>query len=421
MMLTPESSIAIIGSGIAGLTVADGLHPHCNITVYEAESWVGGHTHTVDVEDGTERLAVDTGFIVCNDWTYPNFLALLRKHGLKTQDSNMSFSVGDERSGLEYNGTNLNSLFAQRRNLLSIGFFGMIADILRFNRAAPKILQDPLRNPTLGEWLQEHRYGARFIDHYIVPMGRSIWSVRKEALLGFPARFFVEFFQRHGFLNIDNRPVWQVIPGGSANYVKAITAPFRDRIRTGLAVRQVARHENGVTLTLADGTDHRHDAVIIATHADSALALLRDPSPQESALLSAFPFESNDVVLHTDESLLPKTPLARAAWNFLIRKGEDRGCSLTYDMNVLQSLRSKRRYLVSLNLTDRIDPKTILGRWNYAHPVYTPAAVAAQAEHTTISGQRNTYYAGAYWRYGFHEDGVVSGLRVLEQLGVLNT
>ena len=417
-MLTPQSSIAIIGSGIAGLTVADGLHPHCNITVYEAESWVGGHTHTVTVDDGGEHLAIDTGFIVCNDWTYPNFLSLLRKHGLTTQDSNMSFSVSDERSGLEYNGTNLNSLFAQRRNLLSPGFFGMLADILRFNRTAPLLLQDPLANPTLGDWLHQHRYGHRFIDHYIVPMGRSIWSVRKEALLGFPARFFVEFFKRHGFLNIDNRPVWQVIPGGSATYVNAITAPFRDRIRTGVAVVHLERHDQGVSLTLADGTVQHHDAVVMATHADSALAMLKDPSPQEETLLGEFPFENNDVVLHTDERLLPTIPLARAAWNFLIRKGEDQGCSLTYDMNTLQSLRSQKRYLVSLNLTDRIDPQTVIGRWTYAHPVYTPGAVAAQSQHDKISGQRNTYYAGAYWRYGFHEEGVVSGLRVLEQLGV---
>lgn len=417
-MPSQTTSIAIIGSGIAGLTVADGLHPQHDITVYEAESWVGGHTHTVEVDDGGERLAIDTGFIVCNDWTYPNFLALLKKHGLTTQDSNMSFSVCDERDGLEYNGADLNSLFAQRRNLLSPRFLGMILDILRFNRAAPGLLQDPHANPTLGEWLRRNRYGHSFIDHYIVPMGRSIWSARKEALLGFPARFFVDFFQRHGFLNIDNRPVWQVIPGGSSTYVKVLTQSFRDRIRTGVAVEQIERHERGVSLRLADGTLHHHDAVVIATHADSALSMLKDPSHDEQTLLSAFRFEPNDVVLHTDERLLPRVPLARAAWNFRIRQGEDRGCSLTYDMNVLQSLQAKQRYLVSLNLTDRIDPTTILGRWNYAHPIYTPQAVAAQGQHDRISGHRHTYYAGAYWRYGFHEDGVVSGLRVLQQLGV---
>ena len=212
--------------------------------------------------------------------------------------------------------------------------------------------------------------------------------------------------------------MWQVIPGGSANYVRVLTQPFRDKIRTGVAVEQIERHARGVSLRLADGSTHHHDAVVIATHADSALSLLKDPSPEEQTLLNAFRFEPNDVVLHTDERLLPRVPAARAARNFRIRQGADRGCSLTYDMNVLQSLHAKRRYLVSLNLTDLIDPTTILGRWNYAHPIYTPQAVAAQGQIDQISGHRNTYYAGAYWRYGFHEDGVVSGLRVLRQLGV---
>ncbi len=417
-MTQSSRSIAIIGSGIAGLTVAEGLHRHRPITVYESEAWIGGHTHTVDVQEADRVVSVDTGFIVCNEWTYPNFLALLARYGINTQNSNMSFAVSDECTGLEYNGTNLNTLFAQRRNVFSPGFLGMIADILRFNRAAPALLEEPGPGPTLGEWLSQHRYGRRFLEHYIVPMGRSIWSAQKDALLGFPARFFVDFFQRHGFLNIDNRPVWQVVPGGSSRYVEIITAAFRDRIRTSTPIQSITRDADGVTVVLGDGTAVQHDAVVIATHADSALKLLGDASAEERALLGAFPFEPNDVVLHTDQRLLPTVPLARAAWNFQIRADRDTGCSLTYDMNVLQSLNSAQRYLVSLNLTDRIDPAKILGRWNYAHPVYTPAAVAAQARHTEISGQRNTYYAGAYWRYGFHEDGVVSGLSVLDQLGI---
>jgi predicted NAD/FAD-binding protein len=414
-MTASRPSIAVVGSGIAGLTVAEGLYRDHDVTVYEAEAWVGGHTHTVDIDEDGQTIAVDTGFIVCNEWTYPNFLALLARYGVSTQNSNMSFSVRDERSGLEYNGTNVNTLFAQRRNAVSPRFLGMIADILRFNRAAPTVLLGPEPGPTLGDWLRDRNYGQRFIDHYILPMGRSIWSAGAEAILNFPARFFVDFFQRHGFLNIDNRPVWQAIPGGSSRYVEAITAGFRERIRVNTPVQRIERTATGVLMYLPHGEAVRHDAVVLATHADTALRLLGDPSSDETELLGAFPFESNDVILHTDERLLPRTPLARAAWNYQIRSDRDTGCSLTYDMNILQSLHCRRRYLVSLNLSDRIDPNTVLGRWNYAHPVYTPAAVAAQARHSLISGVRQTYYAGAYWRYGFHEDGVVSGLRVLEQ------
>lgn len=409
-------SIGIVGSGIAALTVAEGLYKDAAITVYEAEDWVGGHTHTVSVSEGDRTVSIDTGFIVCNDWTYPNFLALLARHGVATQDSHMSFSVCDERRGLEYNGTDLNRLFAQRKNLVSPGFLAMIADILRFNRAAPGVLKGPNPGPTLGEWLSANRYGRRFIDHYIVPMGRSIWSARADALLGFPVRFFVDFFQRHGFLNIDNRPVWQAIAGGSRRYVEAVTAPFAQRIRLRTPVQRIFRDGDRVRLLLPDGEIAHHDAVVVATHADTALGLLGDPSPAENDVLGAFPFEPNDVILHTDARVLPKRSLAQAAWNYRIVDDAAGACTLTYDMNVLQSLDSARRYLVSLNLAHRIDPATVLGRWSYSHPVYTPAAVAAQARHAEISGTRRTYFAGAYWRYGFHEDGVVSGLSVLDQL-----
>jgi predicted NAD/FAD-binding protein len=417
-MTDSSATIAIIGSGIAGLTVAAGLHGRRDFIIYEAQDWIGGHTHTVEVEEDGHKIGIDTGFIVCNEWTYPNFLALLARHGITTQRSDMSFSVCDEHIGLEYNGTNLDTLFAQRRNMISPGFLGMIYDILKFNRSAPSLLTESYSDLTLGEWLKNHGYGQRFINHYIVPMGRSIWSAREDALLKFPVRFFVDFFHRHGFLNINNRPIWQVIPGGSSSYVRAITARFRDRILTGKAVQSIHRLNTGVSLLLADGTLHQHTEVVIATHADSALAILQDPTDAERAVLGAFPFEANDVTLHTDVRQLPTRARARAAWNFRIRGDRDTGCSLTYDMNVLQSLKTKRRYLVSLNLTDRIDPSAILGRWNYDHPVYTPAAVAAQSRHDDISGQRHTYYAGAYWRYGFHEDGVVSGLRVLDQMGI---
>jgi len=407
-------SVAIVGSGVAGLTVAAGLHPDHDITVYESADYVGGHTHTVDVDDEGTPVAVDTGFIVCNDWTYPNFLAMLARLGVATQPSNMSFSLQHEGTGLEYNGTSLNALFAQRSNLVSPSFLRMLVQILRFNRAAPAHLAHGDPSETLGAWLAREGYGRTFIEQYIVPLGRSIWSAEAEPLLGFPARFFIDFFQRHGFLNIDNRPQWRTVTGGSREYVRALTAPFASRVRTRTPVESIRRLPDEVIVRTRQGDVAHHDAVVIACHADTALALLSDPGQLERDLLACFPFQANDAILHTDARLLPRAPLARAAWNYHVRTRAHHGCAITYDMNVLQSLATRRRYLVSLNLEDRIDPARILGRYSYDHPVYTPAGVAAQARHAEISGQRRTFYCGAYWRYGFHEDGVVSGLAALE-------
>ena len=409
-------SIAIIGSGIAGLTVADGLCSDYDIEIYEAASWIGGHTHTVDVEDAGRTLAIDTGFIVCNDWTYPNFLALLKKLDVPLQSSNMSFSVQDERSGLEYSGTNLNTLFAQRRNLTSPTFIRMLSDVLRFNSAAPRFLQQQNDQITLGDWLSAHRYSQRFIDLYISPMGQSIWSADKEAILGFPARFFIDFFSRHGFLSINNRPQWRVVVGGSREYVRALVKPFQKHVHTSTPIAAVTRSSNEVVLRTKDGSSRTFDAVVIACHADSALNLLTDPTATERELLGKFPYQQNEAVLHTDHTLLPCLPRARAAWNYHAREGNEKRCAITYDMNILQSLNTNTKYLVSLNIADRIAPESILARYEYAHPVYTLDGIAAQHRHSDISGHNNTFYCGAYWRHGFHEDGVVSGLNVLTQL-----
>jgi predicted NAD/FAD-binding protein len=408
--------IAIIGSGIAGLTVAQGLHPTHTITVYEASDWIGGHTHTVTVDDGATEVAIDTGFIVCNDWTYPEFLAMLSRLGVATQPSNMSFSLQNERTGLEYNGTNLNALFAQRRNLASPSFLAMLLDILRFNARSPAFLGTGDEHTCLGEWLRRERYGRPFIEHYIVPLGRSIWSASEASVLGCPAYFFIDFFERHGFLKINNRPQWRAVRGGSARYVDALTAPFKERILTQTPVTSVRREEHRVLVRTGIGEVHEHDAVVFACHADTALALLDDPSVAERDLLGSFPFQANEVILHTDTSLLPKAPLARAAWNYHLRTHDTPGCAITYDMNILQALKTRRPYLVSLNMGDRITPSKILGHFKYDHPVYTPAGVAAQKRHGQISGLQRTFYCGAYWRYGFHEVGVVSGLTALAQL-----
>ncbi len=407
-------TIAIIGSGIAGLTVAAALHPQHAITVYESAGWIGGHSNTVDVEERGRRLAIDTGFIVCNDRTYPNFLKLLDRLGVATQASAMSFGLQHEVSGLEYSGSTLGTLFAQRRNLLSPSFLGMLVDILRFNAAARRSLEATDDGATLGEWLAERGYGRALIDHYLVPMGRAIWSAEAGALLGFPARFFIEFFTRHGLLSLDDRPEWRTVVGGSRQYVTALVAPFRARIRLATPVTAVARLTNGIALTLGGGATARHDAVVFACHADTALALLADPSAPEREILGSFPFQANEALLHTDERVLPRNPRARAAWNYHLRRDPHAGCAITYDMNLLQSFTSERRYFVSLNLGDRIDPARVLASFSYAHPVYTPAGVAAQRRHAEISGVRRTFYCGAYWRHGFHEDGVVSALAALE-------
>ncbi len=327
----------------------------------------------------------------------------------------MSFSLQDERTGLEYNGTSVNSLFAQRRNLVRPSFLKMIVEILRFNREAPRFLDANDETTTLGEFLRDGRYSRPFVEQYVVPMGRAIWSAEEEALLGFPARFFIEFFKKHGFLNVDDRPQWYAVTGGSREYVRALTAPFRDRIRTNAPVEHVRRLPHEVQVRTRDGRVEHHDAVVFACHSDQALAMLGDASPEEREILLAFPYQKNVATLHTDARVLPKVPLARAAWNYHLRVDPHVGCAVTYDMNVLQSLATKRRYLVSLNLEDRIDPATTLATFEYDHPVYTPAGVAAQKRHAEISGVRRTFYCGAYWRYGFHEDGVVSGLTVVEQ------
>jgi len=407
--------VAVVGSGIAGLTAAAGLAGRHEITVFEASSWIGGHTNTVDVDEDGRRVAVDTGFIVFNDRTYPNFVTMLDRLGVPWQRSDMSFSLQCERTGLEYNGTSLNALFAQRRNLFRPSFLHMIREILRFNREAPDFLDTGDETTTLGEWLAANRYGRTFVEHYVVPMGRAIWSAEEDAMLGFPARFFIDFFHRHGFLTVDDRPQWKTVSGGSREYVRRLVAPFADRIRTSSPVVAVRRMPHEVVVRTAGGEVGHFDAVVFACHSDQALAMLEDPSAAEREILGAFPYAPNEAILHTDETLLPKRPLARAAWNYHLRRDPGRGVPVTYDMNVLQSLATGRRYLVSLNLGDLIDERKVLASFGYSHPVYTPEGVAAQKRHAEISGRRRSFYCGAYWRYGFHEDGLVSGLAVLDQ------
>jgi uncharacterized protein len=401
--------IAIVGSGVSGMVAAYRLSGAHDITMFEAGRYVGGHTCTVDVEMAGRHYAVDMGFIVFNHRTYPRFTSLMNGLGVATQTSNMSFSVRCERTGLEYNGTSLNSLFAQRHNVLRPSFIRMIAEILRFNRDARALLSLPADSTTLGEYLAQEGYSRVFIERYIVPMGMSVWSATEQAMLGFPAHFFIDFFERHGFLNVNDRPRWRAVTGGSREYARKLTVPYAQGIRVGTPVAGIERTDSEVRVRTRRGDVESFDHVILACHADQALALLEEPTAKETEILGAFPYQENDAVLHTDAKMLPRTRLARAAWNYHALDCHHARVAITYDMNILQTLVSPQPLLVTLNRNEDIDPTRVLRSETFHHPVYTPAAVAAQARRREISGHNRTSFCGAYWRYGFHEDGVVSG------------
>lgn len=405
--------IAIIGTGIAGNTAAYHLNKEHDITVFEAGNHIGGHTHTHQIGLLGEQYAVDTGFIVFNDRTYPNFIRLMDELGVASQPSDMSFSVRCERSGLEYNGTSLNSLFAQRRNLFRPSFHGMILDILRFNKESLELLENG-SEIRLGDYLAQKGYGRQFIDLYIVPMGSAIWSTDAGRMMDFPARFFVRFFHHHGMLTIDDRPQWRVIKGGSASYIEPLIKGYRSKIRLNNPVLKVRRLKRSVRVTSLHGGEETFDWVFFACHSDQALAMLQDPSPQEREILDAIPYQENSVFLHHDASMMPKKRLAWAAWNYHVTPTPSDRVAVTYNMNILQGLRSPEPLLVTLNHTDRINPAKVIKRLRYHHPVYTTAGAAAQTRHAEISGVNRTAYCGAYWRNGFHEDGVVSALTALQ-------
>jgi uncharacterized protein len=407
--------IAVIGSGISGMVAAHRLSREHEVTVYEAGGHIGGHTHTVDVEHQGRPYAVDTGFIVYNDWTYPNFVQLLDELQVPWQPSQMSFSVRCEKTGLEYNGTSINSLFAQRRNFLRPSFLRMVADILRFNRDAPALLAGGSDRIGLGEYLDREGYSRYFVDHYIIPMGAAIWSSRPLDMLNFPARFFIEFFSNHGFLSVNERPTWRVIRGGSREYVKRLTAPYAGRIHLNTPIASLQRHAHQVVLRLKNGAVEHFDQVFIACHSDQALKLLSDPSREEREILGAIPYQANEALLHSDDRLMPRKSLAWAAWNYHLPIDQYERVTVTYNMNILQRLSAPVRFLLTLNRSADVDPRAILGSYVYHHPVYTAEAVAAQKRRHEINGTRRTYYCGAYWGFGFHEDGVKSALVSLEE------
>jgi uncharacterized protein len=412
--------IAIIGAGISGLSAAHWLGSRHEVTLFEAGSYLGGHTHTVDVEVadacGLERHAIDSGFIVFNDWTYPNFIRLLAELGVPSRPTSMGFSVHCPQSGLEYNGTSLGGLFAQKRNLLRPSFYRMLRDIVRFNRQAPRLLSaEQLASGaemTVGQFLSSANYSREFREHYLLPMGSAIWSCPPGTFENFPIRFVVEFYQNHGLLNLRSRPVWRVVEGGSRTYVDAIRRRFRGTVHLNTPISRVERGEEGVHIWPRGAAALRFDRVILACHADQALRLLADPSPVERDVLGSFPYERNLALLHTDATILPRRKRAWASWNYRLSAGPSAKATVTYCMNILQHIRSRHVFNVTLNGEEHVDPAKVLGRFVYEHPVFTTRRAAAQARHGELLDHRSTSYCGAYWRNGFHEDGVVSALAV---------
>ncbi len=406
--------IAIVGTGISGNVVAHKLHAANDITVYEANDYVGGHSNTVDVPTASGSIPVDTGFIVFNDRTYPNFMALLDQLDVPSQKSNMSFSVQTEAGTVEYNGSTLNSLFAQRRNILRPSFHRMVRDILRFNREASASLRRGGLKSSLNEYLRAGGYSREFIDHYLIPMGAAIWSAEPEKMFSMPAMFFIRFFENHGLLSVKNRPTWRVIQGGSREYVKGLVRNHEHKIRLGCAVERVLRTDEKVTVFAKGCSAEDYDFLFLACHSDQALAMLAEPEDAERDVLGAIPYQYNEAILHTDESLMPRRKRAWGAWNYHIPSDSNELVALTYHLNTLQGLPVRENYFVSLNSRDLIRPENIIQSIDYEHPVFTASSIAAQARHAEINGLKRTYYCGAYWRYGFHEDGVVSALNALQ-------
>jgi predicted NAD/FAD-binding protein len=406
--------IAIVGGGVSGLVAAHRLHRDHEIVLFEAADRLGGHTNTITVErpDGTWNL--DTGFIVLNDRNYPSFNRLLEEVGVAIQPTHMGFSVKGEDMDFEFAGTPT-GVFCQPSNVLSPVFWRMLADLLRFNRELEALVVAGGDGPSLGEWVERGGYSRAFIERLIVPQASAVWSADPAAMWSFPVGFLAEFFSNHGMLGFRGRPQWQTVVGGSRRYVEAVTRPFTDRIRLGAPVSGIVRDDDGVTLR-AQGTTERFDHVVLACHSDQALAALGDPSPLERELLGAFPYQRNEAVLHTDRSLLPRRRAAWQAWNYHLFAHPRPATTVTYYMNHLQRLNSVEDFCVSLNMTDKIDPGLIIEAIPYAHPVFTPAGVAAQARWPEVSGIRRTHFCGAYWGWGFHEDGVVSALRACRAL-----
>ncbi|KTF16782.1 NAD(P)/FAD-dependent oxidoreductase [Pseudoalteromonas sp. H105] len=411
--------IAIIGSGISGLSCAHLLHTQYDVTVFEKNNYIGGHTATVDVDIEGSSYAVDTGFIVFNDRTYPYFEKLLSRIGINRKPTQMSFSVHNEQTGFEYNGHTFTSLFAQKRNIFRPRFYKLLSDIVRFNKLCKALhSKNTYEKQTLGQLLDKHNFNDFFRYHYILPMGAAIWSTSIKEMSHVGVEFFVKFFFNHGLLDITNRPQWYVIPGGSREYINPLINGFADRIRLNSDIESVERTEEHVVINFKNGQKEQFDKVIFACHSDQALSLLSSPSNDEKAVLGAIPYSENSVILHTDTAILPKRKAAWASWNYLLNDSTDKAAVVTYQMNILQGIKSDTQFCVTLNHKQGIDKNKIIREFIYHHPVFNEASIAAQQQKHNIDGTNNTYFCGAYWYNGFHEDGVRSAVDVARQLGV---
>lgn len=412
--------IAIVGSGVSGLVCAHLLHPHHDVVVYESDARPGGHSHTHRVELPELTCEVDTGFLVYNERTYPLFCRLLDGLGVVTQASDMCFSVSDEQAGIEWRGSSLSTVFAQRTNMVRTTFLAMLVDVARFNRLCRGLLSDPPPDAvTLEDVLAPHRWSSGFRDWYLVPLGSSIWSANPQTFTQIPAATFARFFERHGLLSVRNPPRWRTVTGGSRRYVDAILAPLRaeGRLRLRAPVGKLRREGANVELVGPAGPE-AYDHVIVATHSDQALRLLSDADRSERETLGAIRYQPNQATLHTDRGLMPRNRRAWASWNYHRLEADAERATLTYHLNQLQGIMSATPVLVTLNRADAVDPAKVLARMEYAHPVLDAGAIAAQGRRAEINGTRRTWFAGAYWGQGFHEDGVRSTVEVCAGLGV---
>ena len=412
-------NIAIIGSGISGLTAGYLLSRKNNITVFEKNDYIGGHTHTHLLEYKNKSYSVDSGFIVYNERTYPNFIKILDQLNVKRQITRMGFSVKSEINNLEYAGHSLNGLFAQRSNLLKPSYLNMLKSMLRFNRQSRKDLTQLSPHLTLGQYLENNNYPETFIKNFIIPIGAAVWSTKPTDMMDMSAIFFIRFFENHGMLQLIDRPNWWVIKNGSKSYVESITKPYHDKIRLSTPVLSVERVDSKIKISSGqnNASEEFFDAVVFATHSNQSLRLLKDPSKFENEILGAIPYQNNKAILHYDDSILPKRKNAWSSWNYLLDQDKNKPVSLTYNMNILQGIDCERTFCVSLNSEELIDPKKILKRLDYEHPLFNIKGLEAQKRKREISGINNTYYCGAYWRNGFHEDGVVSALDVCADFG----
>ncbi|MGI9509916.1 MAG: NAD(P)/FAD-dependent oxidoreductase [Geminicoccaceae bacterium] len=414
--------IAIIGSGIAGMSAAWLLNKAHDITVYESAERPGGHSHTVPMPTSAGDVPVDTGFIVYNERNYPNLTALFRHFDVETEASRMSFGVSLDGGRFEYSGSEkYGTLFAQKSNLLRPAFHRMLADIMRFNSAARRYLRESadVEPLTIGRFLERGRYGEVFCNHYLLPMSAAIWSARPNDIRAFPARSFLQFFDNHGLLSLDDRPLWRSVKGGSTVYVERLTASFRDRLRLGCSAMRVSRQDDRVVVDDSKGQAESFDAVVLACHADQASSLIDGPTRAEEEVLGAFDYQSNEAFLHSDPNLMPKRRAVWSSWNYLASstRTQDTKLSVTYWMNHLQRLETDRLTLVSLNPIEAPDEEHVIKTMSYDHPKFDQKALNAQSRLSEIQGRHRLWFAGAHWGYGFHEDGLLSGLQVAAGLG----